>query len=247
MKKNKNGFTLTEVLITLSILGVVAAISIPNMIQNYKKRVTVTKIQKAYAQINQMASNIAINSGCMGQTVQCSGLLDFNDTANNQNFAKKFIELSGLKAKIIGTNRADVYPMYCENVADKCANNHDINVYTRIQTDDGLIYTLRNTVSSRDVITDKGALSIGVITEKNKRWVAGKNAFFFIIYNNFIVEPVMTGYTSKGAGAIPMSKTTSGAIDYYCNPKDTGSVSPKYGSGTSCAAKIIKDGWKITY
>ena len=156
-----------------------------------------------------------------------------------QNFAKKFIELSGLKAKIIGTNRADVYPMYCENVADKCANNHDINVYARIQTNDGLIYTLRNTTG--------GAIIIGVITEKNKRWVAGKNAFFFIIYNNFIVEPTMTGYTSKGAGQIPMSKTTSEKIDYYCNPKDTGSVSPKFGSGTSCAAKIIKDGWKITY
>ena len=36
-------------LITLSILGIVAAIAIPNIIQNYQKRLTITKLKKAYA------------------------------------------------------------------------------------------------------------------------------------------------------------------------------------------------------
>lgn len=33
----KKGFTLAEVLITLAIIGVVAAMTIPTLIQNYKK------------------------------------------------------------------------------------------------------------------------------------------------------------------------------------------------------------------
>ena len=40
--KNKKAFTLAEVLITLVIIGVVAAISIFNIVQNYQKRITVT-------------------------------------------------------------------------------------------------------------------------------------------------------------------------------------------------------------
>lgn len=35
--KDKQGFTLAEVLITLGIVGVVAALTIPTIVQNYKK------------------------------------------------------------------------------------------------------------------------------------------------------------------------------------------------------------------
>ncbi|MDR1327872.1 MAG: type II secretion system GspH family protein [Heliobacteriaceae bacterium] len=42
----KNAFTLAEVLITLGIIGVVAALTMPALIANYEKRVTVTKVKK---------------------------------------------------------------------------------------------------------------------------------------------------------------------------------------------------------
>ncbi len=43
----KNGFTLAEVLITLGIIGVVAAITLPTLIQNHKKQVYVNGLKKA--------------------------------------------------------------------------------------------------------------------------------------------------------------------------------------------------------
>ena len=49
----KVAFTLAEVLITLGIIGVVAALTIPNVIKQYQDRVTVTKLQKAYSVLNQ--------------------------------------------------------------------------------------------------------------------------------------------------------------------------------------------------
>ncbi len=42
-------FTLAEVLITLGIIGVVAALTLPILIQNHNEKATVTKVQKMYS------------------------------------------------------------------------------------------------------------------------------------------------------------------------------------------------------
>ena len=44
----KKGFTLAEVLITLGIIGVVAALTIPTLMRGYQKRLYVTQLQKVY-------------------------------------------------------------------------------------------------------------------------------------------------------------------------------------------------------
>ncbi len=49
----KNAFTLAEVLITLGIIGVVAALTMPVLIQNYKKHIIETRLQKFYSTMNQ--------------------------------------------------------------------------------------------------------------------------------------------------------------------------------------------------
>lgn len=52
MKCNKKlAFTLAEVLITLGIIGVVAAITIPSLITNYEKKATITKLKKTYSEL----------------------------------------------------------------------------------------------------------------------------------------------------------------------------------------------------
>ncbi len=45
--KRKAAFTLAEVLITLGIIGVVAALTLPTLISNYQKRVYVTQLKKS--------------------------------------------------------------------------------------------------------------------------------------------------------------------------------------------------------
>lgn len=46
-------FTLAEVLITLGIIGVIAAMTIPGLITNFKKRETVAKVKVAYSTFSQ--------------------------------------------------------------------------------------------------------------------------------------------------------------------------------------------------
>ena len=53
--KTKFGFTLAEVLITLGIIGVVAALTLPSLVTNYQKQVTVNKLKK---DINEIVENL---------------------------------------------------------------------------------------------------------------------------------------------------------------------------------------------
>lgn len=50
---DKIAFTLAETMITLAIIGVIAAITLPSIVQKHKERVTVTKVKKAYNIVNQ--------------------------------------------------------------------------------------------------------------------------------------------------------------------------------------------------
>ena len=54
--KRRFAFTLAEVLVTLGIIGVVAVLTVPNVISSYQKKLYVTQLQKGYAQLQQAFS-----------------------------------------------------------------------------------------------------------------------------------------------------------------------------------------------
>ena len=78
----KYGFTLAEVLITLGIIGVVAALTIPTLMANHRKHVVETKLEKIYSVMNQAinmtnaeygdVSNWLIDCGSSGTNATCS-------------------------------------------------------------------------------------------------------------------------------------------------------------------------------
>ena len=61
--KTKNAFTLAEVLITLVIIGIVAALTIPTAITKYQKQETVSGLKKAYSSFNQAVSRSVADNG----------------------------------------------------------------------------------------------------------------------------------------------------------------------------------------
>lgn len=58
----KKGFTLAEVLITLGIIGVVAALTLPSLIQNYKEKATVTAVKQSYSIFAQALKMVTIDN-----------------------------------------------------------------------------------------------------------------------------------------------------------------------------------------
>ena len=61
----KNAFTLAEVLITLGIIGIVAAMTMPSLIQKYQEQVTVTKVKKFYSEFSQAYSMAIMENGTL--------------------------------------------------------------------------------------------------------------------------------------------------------------------------------------
>lgn len=52
LQLKKFGFTLAEVLITLGVIGIVAALTLPSVVANYQKQKTVSFVKKFYNEIN---------------------------------------------------------------------------------------------------------------------------------------------------------------------------------------------------
>lgn len=59
----KSAFTLAEVLITLGIIGVVAAMTMPTLIQNYKKHVYVGQLKTTISVLNQAVKHYMADEG----------------------------------------------------------------------------------------------------------------------------------------------------------------------------------------
>ena len=76
-RNDKLGFTLAEVLITLGIIGVVAALTLPSLIANYKEKVLVTQAKKSYSVIMNAINRYNTDNESLGDN---SVLMDASKT-----------------------------------------------------------------------------------------------------------------------------------------------------------------------
>ncbi len=67
--KKKFAFTLAETLITLAVIGIVAALTIPTLVQNYKKKEYSTRLKKFYSMMSQAIKLSEIDNGPSGQWI----------------------------------------------------------------------------------------------------------------------------------------------------------------------------------
>lgn len=92
----KKAFTLAEVLITLGIIGVVAALTLPSVVQNYQKRSLEVATQKFYSVMSQAIKQYMADEGVDDlRGTSLSGDDDDSDevvTAKSDEFFKKYLK-----------------------------------------------------------------------------------------------------------------------------------------------------------
>lgn len=107
----KKGFTLAEVLITLGVIGVVAAMTMPTLIQNHKRHEVETKLKKFYSTINQAIKlSEAENGTCNEWDLD---MLNHNDTngAYGDEFFEKYL------SKYLQVSEKGDYPITSSRIA----------------------------------------------------------------------------------------------------------------------------------
>ena len=177
------GFTLAEVLITLGIIGVVSAMTIPNLISKYQERATVTKVKQAYSILSQ-AYRLAIakNGPIYHWDLEVDGMYDAQSHINLANYLKPFLRLNhdctGKEVHYVykHCNAQDYAYAEPDNYAVFVLSNGMV-VFTRIYSPNGLSGYLKN----KKIF---GTLSI---LDSGKDIQSGKNYFSFYITENGIV------------------------------------------------------------
>ncbi|MBQ2872102.1 type II secretion system protein [bacterium] len=124
----QKAFTLAETLITLSIIGVVAAITVPTLMSGAQKQTYVTGLKKAYNQLQHAMQMIPINENCPSGDYECAGT--FTEIQDGK-FNNKLMQSLATALKAKRYTEKDFYYGLCHT------EGYDAECYI---TEDGMIF-----------------------------------------------------------------------------------------------------------
>lgn len=114
------GFTLAEILITLGVIGVIASLTIPTLIENYQKNQTVTQLKKTYSTLSNAIKRAEIDNGSHSGWI----LYDGSDTLRSgYNFVNNYI-----LPYVNYSQRCSRYPQYGSRTIN-CFQKSDYQPY----------------------------------------------------------------------------------------------------------------------
>ncbi len=161
IEKNKKSFkrfafTLAETLITLTIIGVVAALTIPNLLNKYTKHTYVVGLKKAYSQLQHAMKMIPITEGCSAGDYECAGM--FQDWGKVTNIDRQ--DFGG------DPNKKNAYLLSKQFKVQKLCLNGECNFNNMgnnvgFITEDGTFYSNSGWASYVDINGKKGPNKIG--------------------------------------------------------------------------------------
>ena len=235
------GFTLAEVLITLGIIGVVAAITLPTLIQNYQKKQTVVQLKKAYSELSQ-AINMAQKDFGMMEDWDFANFPSASDRV--QYFYDNFLKPNLKIDKYCAPSTADCWS---DDILGLNGNTHGGIVNNR-QGHNSFVVSSGYSVYYWLNASGKGGWFFVDLNGTKKPNIIGKDIFTFLWYNT-AGNGIKPGLFADGLCCYGKKNPTREDIisGEYNNPKTnwtTGACS-KNDTGVSCAALIQLDGWEI--
>ncbi len=245
-------FTLAEVLITLGIIGVVAALTIPALITNYQKTQYSVSAKKAYTQMNQVLQQLAVNNGTIESIADYFG----SSTDAGQAIASKY--------KVVKTCPPSQQDEECfakfDNNYDGSANSTSIwngaRTYYKFITADGMSFAVysyddnctqnKGFAAAPDAPPTNstcGLVFIDVNGKKKPNYL-GRDVFEFFITSNR--TPIL--YPSRGFyfSNSNTGNITTGGSDWwnYSNSNRCGAGSK---DGWYCTGRLMEKSWEMDY
>ena len=215
----KKAFTLAEVLVTLGIIGVVSAMTVPSLMQNHQRKTYVTQLHKVYNELQQaslqyMTDNNAINMKEAG--------INSDDAASD--FIKKYF-------KVVQDCGADKSPCFPEHTVYKKLSGAENSVWVGKRH---FVLASGASVSTYYHPEDELLLEFWVdINGQNGPNIIGRDLFGMYMS----VDGVLDDLTYK----FPLSKEErENKFNTVCKAANQGNLH-------GCFGKILNDNWEMTY
>ncbi|MBE7706181.1 MAG: type II secretion system protein [Cyanobacteria bacterium SIG30] len=221
--RSLKAFTLAEVLITLAIIGVVAALTIPSVVTNYQNQERIAALKKTYSALAN-TTNLAISEHGAIETWEVATRLE-----GAVNFVDKYM-IPYLKIqKKCGIDRAGICALKNYSYLNESTPGHGSERATNFVLADGTVV-----VSSTYYAEPHKRVYLWVDVNGSKGPnVLGKDIFDFSYF--------IAGYGIQNGKLLPpgINRTMNQII------AESSSGCNKNASGEFCGALIIRNGWKI--
>ncbi len=204
----RKAFTLAEVLITLAIIGVVAALTIPTVIRNYQERETVSALKKFYSQISQAFKLAEVENGALSTW-------NWGTSSYNNETSADIYKLVAPHLKILkycNTAQTGCFGAYYKQLNEEPWSSGSAAVdwggRAKARLADGMSFWIAN-YTNEACETTQGCGEIFVDLNGNKAPnTLGRDAFVFSVMKNGIIRPWGGSSCSK--------KYTGWAAGYGC-------------------------------
>ena len=252
----KKAFTLAEVLITLAIIGVVAALVMPGLISDYRKREYVARLQKAVnTWNNSMALMLAtdevdylndtefVQAAVKDYTAaggthypECLQYNYLQGCPNAFNILKKYINFIPVSSKVYSYKYLGFPFGYSLTMNTITANGIFYDFYFEFlgtPPEELLSLRSRNGIVAIDINGSKGPNIIG------------RDIFNFELDLRGNLLPLYSRQYQEFFGGISAPHWGDPTNSYGCGTPGSSKMSGSFGNG--CAARIIENGWVMDY
>ncbi len=254
MKQKYNAFTLAEVLITLGIIGVVAALTLPSVVANYQKKVWVAQLKETYSILSQGFQKMLSDDGVdkLSDTEIWSNLSDNcnQDSSNCGNFVnslQKYFDITRdtEKSKYTITEymgRGGNHSYENNGYFFKLKNGVTLIYYTfyktpREKTSEECLFIKSNGGQMCSVIGYWLSLDINGFKHPNQY---GRDIFVFYLSNEGKLFPMGgTDYSRYETSGYIAGSNRWNVYGTSCIDGDN--------LARSCAGQIMEQGWQMNY
>ena len=216
--KTKVAFTLAEVLITLGIIGVVSAITLPVLVQNYRKRVVEVRLERV----------ATILSGAIKLAENDYGEAIYWESANSPDAIRKYLMPYIPGSKLIDEGHMSLIRVDTADGKSSMTLNGGFASGLKLKT--GEVLQLKNGIDDGNNL-----IQIGVLLTQNKddKYISGKDYFTYFIDRRKGIAGSMPWVDFWNAGC---NKNRTTELE-HCKSST--------GHSSVCLMLIECNGWKV--
>ena len=234
----KIAFTLAEVLVTLGIIGVVSAMTVPTLMQNYQRQSYVTQLHKVYNEVQQASLRYMTDKNAIN--LREAGLVTQAEIANFTHTYFKVVSDCG------HTVSAPCFPASyrSQSGTEAATNNASWGAASSVVLASGasiiIDYPNVYTKTVNGVTSHYGHMLIDINGPKGPN-IGGRDMFYAEFYDDGSIDVAGATPECKANGVCDGDSLTAIRDTLY-----NSSCSSTW-QGQGCLGKIINDGWTMTY